>query len=65
MANSGNGTPVSTRGLTIRWHQDHWDRLERAARELSEREHVDVKVTDIIRGGALRRADEILSEAAA
>jgi hypothetical protein len=59
--NAGQPPRPQTRGLTIRWSPEHWGRLESAAKALSDREHVDVKVTDIIRGGALRRADEILA----
>lgn len=39
--------------------------LEEAARALSAREGVTVSVSDIVRSGAMRRAEEIISTAAA
>ena len=38
--------------------------IERAARALSEREGVSITVSDLMRSGALRRANEILAAAA-
>jgi uncharacterized protein (DUF1778 family) len=39
--------------------------IERAAKALSEREGITVTVSDLVRSGALRRADEILAAEAA
>lgn len=48
----------------VKWRGEEWDRIEAAAAAMTEREHFPVSPTDIIRSGAVRRADEILGQAA-
>lgn len=48
---------------TVIWQGDDWEKLEKAARALNEREHLNLAPVDIIRSGALRRAEEILGAA--
>lgn len=57
--------PSGQRSHTIRWDDADMARLEEAARALTDREHFAVTITDIIRRGARREADAILTEAAA
>lgn len=52
---------ATDRPHTIRWDLSDWERLEEAARVLGERQHLDLAPVDIIRSGARRFADEILS----
>lgn len=63
MSDPRNEAAPPDRGLTIRWKLADWDRIEEAARLLGEREHISITPTDIIRSGALRRAEEILASA--
>ena len=49
---------------SIRFSPSQWEKIEAAAAALNEREHLGVDAADIIRSGAVRRADEILDEAA-
>jgi hypothetical protein len=55
----------SGRKHTVIWKDEEWDKLERAAAALGEREHLGLAPLDIIRSGAIRRAEEILGETAA
>lgn len=60
MSDKDNEPTQAERGLTVRWRVADLDRIAAAARALGQREHIDVTVTDIIRSGAIRRAEEIL-----
>lgn len=60
MSENGNEND-GDRGLTVRWRIADWERIEQAAKALGEREHLRITPTDIVRSGALRRAEEILS----
>jgi len=65
MTEPRNESEVSPpKGLTIRWDGDLYERIEQAARVLSEREHLDVNTTDLIRRAVRREVEEILSHAA-
>ena len=57
--------PQEDKVHSVRWRVEQWQRLEQAAALLGEREVLNVSVSDIIRSGAMRRADEILGEVAA
>lgn len=49
---------------SIRFAPSQWERIEAAAAKLSAREHMPIDPVDVARSGAIRRAEEILSEAA-
>lgn len=53
------------RSVTVRWRVADLDRIRAAAARLAQREGVTVSNSDIIRSGAIRRADEILADEAA
>lgn len=59
--------PQETDGQTVsrsvRWLPSDLDRVERAAQVLGARERIPLTAADIIRRGALKEADEILSAA--
>jgi hypothetical protein len=61
MPESSKPTETGSRGHTIKWDRADLARIEEAARVLSEREHLDLNATDIIRSGARRFAEEILN----
>lgn len=46
----------------MRWSGEDWRKMEDAAKAMSERTHIPVGPTDIIRAGAKRFADEILGQ---
>lgn len=60
-------TPAASgdRKHTVVWDLEEWRKLEAAAEALGQREGFKVIPADIIRSGALRRAEEVLSGAAA
>jgi hypothetical protein len=47
------------------WQLEDWEKLEAAAALMNEREHLSLIPADIIRSGAIRRAEEILGHASA
>lgn len=58
--------PISspeTKVHAVRWDVADLEQFERAAKALSEREHFEVTMTDIIRRGARREAESILQAA--
>lgn len=55
---------TESRTHNMRWDGEDWDRIADAASKLSELEHLDLSPTDIIRSGARRFAEEILSRQA-
>lgn len=60
-------TPTEVAETTIpravRWLPSDLERIERAAAVLSARERLSITAADIIRRGALKETDEILSAA--
>lgn len=46
----------------VKWKDEHWSRLVRAAETQSVIEHYTVTPTDLIRQGTMRRVDEILGD---
>jgi len=65
MPEPGNEQEVSAmKGLTIRWDAELFARIEQAAKVLSEREHLDITMTDIIRRATRREVEEILGAVA-
>lgn len=50
------------RKQTLLWYGSDWDRIEEAARKLSEQTKAVISVPNFIRGAALARADELLSD---
>jgi hypothetical protein len=48
---------------SVRWLPSDLERVERAAQVLGARERIPMSAADIIRRGALKEADEILSAA--
>jgi hypothetical protein len=50
---------------SVRWDRAVFERLERAAEVWSERDHISVSAADVIRTGAIKRADDILGPASA
>lgn len=46
---------------TILWETDDWDRIERAAQVIADREHVECSPLNLIRGATMRRVEEILA----
>lgn len=54
-------TSESTISRAVRWLPSDLERLEQAAQVLGARERIPLTTADIIRRGALKEADEILS----
>jgi hypothetical protein len=46
----------------VRWMPSAWDRLVEAADVLTARNHVKTYPVDVVRDGAMRYVDEILSQ---
>jgi hypothetical protein len=63
MTSPSNAEPDEGRGLTVRWNAEDWAKLKDAAEAETARQGFRVTPTDIIRSGAIRRADEILNPA--
>ena len=49
---------------SIRFTPSQWERIEAAAKAMSARIGMPIDAVDVVRSGADRRAEEILSEAA-
>jgi hypothetical protein len=49
---------------SIRFSPSQWEKVEQAAAKLSAREHLNIDPVEVARSGAIRRAEEILAEAA-
>lgn len=49
---------------TVLWRPEDWERIEQAAKVISDREHIEVAPVDLIRGSTMRRVDEILGAVA-
>lgn len=47
--------------LPVKWNGTDWAKLTAAADVLTARENFKITPTDIIRSGALRRAEEVLA----
>lgn len=56
---------TKTERLSVAVTPTDLETIERAAKALSDREGVSITVSDLVRSGALRRADEILAGVAA
>lgn len=54
------GAEAADKVHPVRFTGEQWSLLERAAEKFGEREHMKTTATDIIRSGAIRRAEEIL-----
>jgi len=65
MAEAGKEEAVTgaPRVHSVRWEDEDWQKLVKAAEALSDREHLSITATDIIRSGAIKRAEEILGAA--
>ncbi len=61
MTGPANETAQEGMNLPVKWGAEDWAKLKAAAEVLTDREHFKVTPTDIIRSGALRRAEEILA----
>jgi len=48
---------------TVRWADEEWDRIERAAEKLAAEVNVPVAPVDLIRGSTMARVQEILGTA--
>lgn len=58
-------TERETRVHSIQWRVADLERIEAAAQVLSNREHISVSMTDVIRRGAIREAEALLGSEAA
>jgi uncharacterized protein (DUF1778 family) len=58
-------TENKTERLSVAVTPTDLETIEKAARALSDREGVTVSVSDLVRSGAMRRAEEILAGAEA
>ena len=63
-AGDGQVKTDEVRKHTLLWDGADWDRIEEAARKLSELTKATVSVPNFIRGAALARADELLNTSA-
>ena len=60
MTADGNTPEPSTHLHQVRWRAGDMERLKRAARVWSERDNLQLSVADVVRSGALEKADTIL-----
>ena len=47
---------------TVIWPLVDWERIEKAATQVSEETHAEIEVPNFIRGAVMRRVNEILGE---
>lgn len=59
----GKTDEPETRALTVRWSADQFEKIEEAARVLAAKTGASATPTDVIRFGAVQRAEEILGAA--
>lgn len=63
MSGAAKSTPgTDTPPRYIRWDDEEWSLIERAAAKLGDQVHAPIKPQDFIRGAAKKRAEEVLAD---